>query len=162
MGAHSNLGVFSDAQAIAANDTWSANFIDMVQVLNQIGAGPYSPFLCIRVAVAPTDAGDTVAIQVQCSATNDATNLNGTIKNLYTICDDALAELALTDTRLATAGAWVIRMPLPYETDLRYVQLNYLQGTSNGTQTYDAWLEPLPDSTKGQGYQIIDSPVGNP
>ena len=151
-------GVLCDAQAISATNTWSTGFFDMALANNGYGIAS-NLHLCIRVAVAPTDTADTCAIQVQTSATNDATNLTGTIVNLYTIIDDAAAEYTVSNARFATAGAWVIRMPLPYEWTLRYLQLKFLQTTSNGTQTYDAWVEQAPQD---YGTQVIDSPVGTP
>ena len=152
------IAILSDAQAISANDTWSEEFFDMGSADNGYAING-NLYLIIRVNTAPTDTGDTCAIQVQCSATNDGTNLTGTIKNLFTVCDDGLAELAVTDDRLSTAGADVITIPLPYQTDLRYVQLNYLQGTSNGTQTYDAFVGYGPDY---HGEQVTESNVGTP
>ena len=160
MGAFDNLGRLCESQAVAATNTWSTNFIDLVDTVSQVGVGT-PVWLNIRVAVAPTDAGDTCAIQAQMSATNDGTNLSGTIKNLFTLCDDALAELAVTDARLTPAGAWTLRMPLPMEATLRYLQLKFIQGTSNGTQTYDAWLSATPPDSD-RGVEILVSPVGQP
>ncbi|MBU2098439.1 MAG: hypothetical protein KKD00_06730 [Gammaproteobacteria bacterium] len=167
MGAFDNLGRLCTAQAISATNTWSTNFIDLVSVFSQVGVG--NPvYLCVRCPTATTDAADTIAIQVQNSATNDLTNLNGTIKNLYTICADALAEHAMTDVMdgadtFGAAGTWIIRMPLPYECDLRYLQLKFIQSTSNGIQYFDAWLQATPpDSSRGKGYETLVSNVGNP
>ena len=165
MGMHENLGVFCDAQAISANGTWSTGAIDTGVVKSQLGVGAYAPVLCIRTAVAPTQAGDTLAIELRTSATLNidsptAPYLSGTIKNMFTICATALAELSAAEARFATAGAWIIRIPLPYDL-LRYIQLYFLNGTSVGVFTIDGWLEDgAPSDFRGS--QVLTSPVGNP
>ena len=158
MGAHSNLGVFSDAQEISAAG-YSTNFIDMAVTTPQIGVGK-PLYLCIRTAVAPTEAADTISIELQCSATNDGSNLDGTVKTVMMIADAAGSEITVSDARFATAGAWIYRGTIPYECNLRYVQLYYNNSTSTGTCTYDAWLDDKPQSDFG--VQVTDSPVGNP
>ena len=168
MGAFDNLGRLCEAQAISANDTWSTNFIDLVSVFSQVGVGT-PVWLCIRVSTDATEeAADTCAIEVQNGTTNDGTNLTGTIKNLFSICAVTLGEIDLElarsgDKPMSDAGNWVIRIPLPYECDYRYLQLKFLQATSTGIQYYDAWLQATPpDSDRGSGYEVLTSPVGQP
>lgn len=157
---HENLGIFSDAQAIAA-PAYSTNFIDLGVTKPQIGVGQHAPWLCIKTNTAPTQAADTLSIELRMSATNDATNLNGTINYvMMPLCGAAGAEVLASDARLATAGAWIFRGQLPYEVNLRYIQLYYNNTTSNGTFTIDAWLEDGPPSDFGN--QVLTSPVGNP
>ncbi len=162
---HENLGIFSDAQAISAA-AYSTNFIDLgltpsVKFKNQIGVGQHSPYLCIRTAVAPTGTADSLSIELRMSDTNDATNLNGTVKVVFMPLALATgAEVVQTDARLATAGAWIYRAPLPYETTLRYLQLYYNNTTTVGVFTIDAWLEDGPPSDRG--IQRLSSPVSNP
>lgn len=165
MGMHENLGVFCDAQEISVNGTWSTGAIDTAQAKNNLGVGAHAPVLCIRTAIAPTQAGDTLAIELRTSTTLNISSptapyLSGTVKNMFTICATALAELSAAEARFATAGAWIIRIPLPYDL-LRYVQLYFLNGTSVGVFTLDAWLEDAVQSDF-RGSQVLNSPVGNP
>ena len=160
MGAHENLGVFSDAQAVIA-PAYSSNFIDLGITTPQIGVGQNAPYLCIRTAVAPTEVADTLSIEVRCSATNSGTTLNGTIKYIFMpLAGAAGAEVLASDAKLATAGAWIYRGQLPYEVDLRYIQLYFNNTVTNGTFTIDAWLSDGPASDFGK--QVLSSPVGNP
>jgi len=166
MGLYSNLGVFSDAQAISADDTASTKFIDMAAVKPGLGVGTHAPMLCIRTSVAPTNASDTLSIELQCSATVDADTdggvLNGTIKVVMMPLVGANgAEVVASDARLATAGAWIYRGTIPYELNLRYAQLMYRNTTSNGVFTIDAWLSDGAESDF-RGSQVLTSPVGNP
>lgn len=160
MGAHDNLGVYSDAQAIT-DAAYSTNFIDHGVTKPQLGVGSKRPVLCIRTNTAPTQAADTLSIELRKSATNDGTNLNGTVTTVnMPLVGAAGAEVVASDARLATAGAWICRLPLPFELDQRYSQLYYNNTTSNGTFVVDAWLEYEPASD--HGVQVIASPVGNP
>ncbi len=166
MGAHEILGVFSDAQQISA-PAYSSNFIDLGVTVPKIGVGQNSPFLCIRTAVAAGAGTDSFSIEVRCSATNDATNLNGTVKTVFmplagvANAGGGVNEVLGSDARLAVAGAWVYRGQLPYELDLRYVQLYYNNTVTAGTWSVDAWLSDGPNSTF-RGSQVLFSTVGNP
>lgn len=165
MGAHSNLGVFSDAQSIAAAG-YSTNFIDLGVVKSKIGVGK-PIYLCIRTNTAPTQAEDTLSIELRCSATNDATNLNGT-ENVVCmpLAAAAAAEVLASDARLATAGKYIFRGTIPYECNLRYAQLYYNNTVSTGVFVIDAWLsEGPPSDHDGVGTsidQVVNSNVGNP
>ena len=155
MGAHSTLGNLSDAQAITADDTASTNIIDLAVTVPQVGVGR-PIFLCIRTNTAPTNAADTISIELQNDA--DAAFSNPTV--LMMICGANGAEITVSDARFATAGAWIWRGSLPYEIAERYLRLMYRNTTSNGTITLDAWLSDTPQSDLGR--QIYVSPVGNP
>lgn len=159
MGAHSNLGVFSDAQEITAAAA-STHTIDMAVTNPQFGVG-HPIYLCIRTAVAPTNTADTLSIEVQLDADDgagDPAGVWGTVA-FMPLCGAAGAEIAGTDARLLTAGAWIWRAPLPYEINIRHMRLYYNNTTSNGTITIDAWLEDVPTSDR---VQVAVSPVGNP
>lgn len=156
MGAHTNLGVFSDAQGITAAAA-STDYLDLATTRQQIGVG-VPIYLCIRTNIAPTDPGDTISIELQ----NDGDSAFGTPTYWMVLCGAAGAELTVTDARLATAGAWIYRGPLPYECSERYLRLYYNNTTSNGTITLDAWLDLLPQSDFGANAQVWVSPVGNP
>jgi hypothetical protein len=159
MGAHSNLGVFSDAQEITAAAA-STNTINMAQVNTIIGAGR-SPFLCIRTAVAPTNTADTLSIEVQGDVDDGSGDASGSWATIYfmPLCGSAGAEVAGTDARLLTAGAWIWRCRLPHEITKRHLRLYYNNTTSNGTFTIDAWLE---DEAPSDRNQVAVSPVGQP
>lgn len=170
MGMHENLGVFEDSSVtttgIAATRA-STNYIDMVAVKSKMGVGAHPPMLCIRTAAAPSDATDTLSIELQChedasfGAGTPATTEDYT-KVFMLLSGPAGAELhADVDSRLKTAGAWIYRGPLPYECDERYVQLYYNNTASSGRFLIDAWLEDgAPSDFRGS--QVLTSPVGNP
>ena len=160
MGAHDNLATFSDAQAITAA-AYSTNFVDMEVVSPQVGVGG-DVWLCIQTVVANTaNPTDTVGIELLCSATNDATNVSGTIRCVMTMGNATTAiEVVQSDGRYTPAGSFVYRGTLPYECNLRYVQLYYNNTTSVGTQSFDAWLQAMPP--KSDHGQVYVSGVGNP
>jgi hypothetical protein len=155
MGAHSNLGVFSDAQAITADDTASTNTIDMAVTNPQFGVG-HPIYLCIRTNTAPTDTGDTLSIEVQ---VDSAVAFGSPVIVFMPLVGANGVEIAGTDARLLTAGAWIYRGALPYSVKERHIRLMYRNTTSNGTFTIDAWLEDVPQSDR---VQVAVSPVGNP
>lgn len=166
MGAYSNLGDLSTAQAIAAA-AYSEYMLDLVNTKPRLGVGQHAPFLCIRTSVAPTDVADSLSIEILCSATESGGSLSGTIKSAgmalagVTNAGSGVNEVIATDARLATAGAWIFQGQLPYGVDLRYLQLYYNQTITNGTFTIDAWLNDGPAS-EFRGSQKIVSNVGNP
>lgn len=170
MGAHSNLGVFEDYSAVTAGITQaraSTNDIDMVKVLHSMGAGQHAPYLCIRTAKAPSDATDTLSIELQCheDRTFDAGNITSAYDytKVWTVLGGPIAaELhADVDLRLTVAGAWIYRGTLPYECDERYVRLYYNQTANSGAFYIDAWLSDGPPTTF-RGSQVIVSDVGQP
>ncbi len=170
MGAHSNLGVLEDYSAVTAGITQaraSTNYIDMGVLKPQIGVGQHAPYLCIRTAVAPSDATDTLSIELQCH--EDSSFGAGTPASLHdyakvwtVLGGPVAAELhADVDLRLTVAGAWIYRGQLPYECDERYVQLYYNQTATGGAFFIDAWLSDGPPSDF-RGSQKIYSDVGQP
>jgi len=164
MGAHSNLGVFSASQEIIATAA-STSTVDMAQAVNQYGVSG-NLWLCIRVAVAPTVATDTIAIILQTDADDGAGDPAGTWYTVFApfcgMAGDALAEVLVSDSRLDAAGDWVYRAPVPMEMLERHVRLYYLNETaSTGTQTYDAWLNDGPPQSDFDK-QVYVSPVGQP
>lgn len=163
MGAHSNLGVFSDVQSISSDNTASTDTIDLAQTVPKIGVGQHSPYLCIRTAVAPTQSGDTLAIELQSDADDGAGAPAGSwdIQVFSPLVGADGAEIAATDPRLATAGAWIYRGQLPYDLFQRHIRLMYRQSTSSGIFKIDAWLEDGPASDF-RGSQVIKSNVGQP
>ena len=163
MGAHEILGVLSDAQAISADDTASTNTIDLGVASPRIGVGQHAPYLCIRTAVAPTDTADTLSIELQTDADDGAGAPVGTWTNVafMPLVGVNGAEVAGTDARLLTAGAWIYRGPLPYDITNRHIRLMYRNTTSNGVFTIDAWLSDGPASTF-RGSQVLFSTVGQP
>ncbi len=167
MGAHENLGVLQLAATVISAARFSTNFIDMAAVKPQLGVGQHAPHLCIRTAVAPTDAADSLSIEILNSATNDGTDLDGTVKSVgmalagVTNAGSGVNEVIATDERLATAGEWIYRAPLPYGLDLRYLQLYFNNTISNGQFAIDAWLEDVPASDF-RGAQVLFSNVGQP
>lgn len=156
MGAHDNLGVFSDAQAITEAAA-STNYIDLGITKPQIGVGGKVPYLCIKTNTAPTQAADTLSIELQ---SDDNSSFTSAKTIMMPLVGAAGAEVLASDARLATAGEWIYRAPLPMDISERYLRLYYNNTTSNGTFTIDAWLEDGPASD--HGVQVISSPVGNP
>ena len=128
----------------------------------QIGVGPHSPMLCIRVRTAPTAATDTLSIELQQDADDGAGSPAGswtTVEML--LCGAAGAEVLMSDARLATAGAWVYRGRLPYNVTEPHIRLYFNNTTSVGTIVLDAWVEDEAASDF-RGSQVISSNVGNP
>jgi hypothetical protein len=158
MGAHTNLGNLSDAQEITADDTASTNTIDLATTRQQIGVG-VPIYLCIRTNTAPTDTADTLSIELQMDS---AVGFSSPTVVFMPLVGANGVEIAGTDARLLTAGAWIFRGSIPYECSERHIRLMYRNTTSNGTFTIDAWLDLLPWSDFGANAQVWVSPVGNP
>jgi len=157
MGAFSNLGEFSDAQEISADDTESTNKVDLAVTTPQLGVGE-PVYLCIRTNTAPTEANDTLSIEVQ---VDDNASFTSPKIVLMPLVGANGAEVAASDARLSTAGAWIYRGALPYGINERYMQLMYRNTTSSGTFTIDAWLSQTPPQSDFDK-QVFVSPVGNP
>ncbi len=166
MGAYSNLGDFSTAQVIGAA-AYSEFMIDSAQVNAKLGVNQHAPYLCIRTSVAPTVTADSLSIEVRCSATESGGTLAGTIKTAFqplagvSNAGSGVNEVIGTDARLLLAGAWIYQGQLPYQVDLRYIQLYYNQTLTSGDFTIDAWLNDGP-ATVFRGSQTLFSNVGNP
>lgn len=151
----SNLAVLSDAQAITADDTASTNYIDTGVTTPQGQVNGKNAWLCIRTNTAPTDAGDSIGIELQCDDNSSFTSPKVALA-LYT---ETGSEITVSDGRFDTAGDWVLRCSVPFECNERYWRLMYRNTTSNGTITLDAWVQDVPPE---RGTQVTTSPVGNP
>ena len=170
MGAHSNLGVFEDYSAVTAGIVAaraSTNYVDTGITKPQLGVGKHAPYLCIRTAKAPSVAGDTLSIELQCHEDSSfGAGSPGSTEDyakVWTILGGpAGIELhADVDTRLTVAGAWIYRGQLPFECDERYIQLYYNQTATSGAFYIDAWLSDTPTSDF-RGSQVLFSDVGQP
>jgi hypothetical protein len=132
---------FSDAQDIsqAAGTVASTNILDWVNDDLEMGAGE-PVWLNVRieevVASATTNATLAVALCYDSVAPVDSSS---TV--IYTT--PAIAEASLT------AGAWVLRMPLPVNVDEDNIMgLLYTIGTATTTTgTVNAWLDHGPQSS---------------
>lgn len=156
MGAHSNLGVLSDSQALTATAA-STNTIDMAVTNPQFGVG-HPIYLCLRTEVAGGGSSPTIIIALQIA--DDANFAGADLKCLLAVCDTDGSALAMdTDARFTTAGNWILRMALPYECAQRHLRLYYTLAGSSPTLTIGAWLEDVPPSDR---VQVAVSNVANP
>ena len=126
---------FSDAQAITA-DAASDNILDWTQADLEMGAG--EP-LWLNVRVGPDDfAGGTsliVSLRHDSVAPIDASSV--VIYQTMAVAQENL-----------TAGAWIIRMPLPYNVDEgRILGLWYDDTGTFSAGAIDAWLDHGPQSS---------------
>ena len=163
MGAFSNLGEYSDYQTISADAASTSTVDHSAPVnLNQYGVSGRL-WLCIRTALAPTAASlDSLSIAFQMDADDGAGDPAGTWYTLFMpLCLAEGGEVVQDDSRLATAGAWIWRAPLPMEVIERHTRLYYENTTSVGTFTISAWLNDGPPQSDFNK-QVYVSPVGNP
>lgn len=161
MGAHSNLGIFQDAATEITTTGLSENMIDMDQVINKIGVGSHAPYLCIRMHITSATDADTLSIELQCSATESGDDLSVSIKTVMIVfCAATGAEIRADNARSAS-GKWLYRAPLPFECDLRYVQLYFNNAGDTGHYHIDAYLSDGPPSDF-RGSQKLTSDVGQP
>ena len=108
-------------------DEWSPNIID-TEVTAPHLTNNDEIVLWIKTAVAAdhTSGDEVYEFILRCSATNDATNLDGTVYNkVSTGIRDG------DDVELATAGNLIFRCSLPYNVNLRYWQLFCETGASS-------------------------------
>jgi len=138
--------------AVTAGSTASSNIIDLGRTKPQIGVGQLPLVLEIRTVVAAGGSGNINFI-LRKSATQTAGALSGTITQIL-----ATPVVAQNEARLATAGKYVLRVPLPYEADQRYLDiLAVLSGSA--TITYEARIAEAPSD---KHTQVMASNVGNP
>lgn len=138
--------------AVTAGSTASSNIVDLGRTKPQIGVGQLPLVLEIRTVVAGGGSGNINFI-LRKSATESAGALSGTITQIL-----ATPVVAQNDARLATAGKYVLRVPLPYEADQQYLDvLAVLSGSA--TITYLARLAEAPSD---KHTQVMASNVGNP
>lgn len=138
--------------AVTAGSTASSNIIDLGRTKPQIGVGQLPLVLEIRTVV-PGGGSGNINFILRKSATESAGALTGTITQIL-----ATPVVAQNDARLATAGNYVLRVPLPYEADQRYLDiLAVLSGSA--TITYEARIAEAPSD---KHTQVMASNVGNP
>ncbi len=119
---------FSDAQAITT-DANSTNVIDMQAADLEMGSG--TP-IWLNVRVNTTFAGGTSLIVSLYAHTAASTIESGT----QIIASGSFLQAALT------AGAWILRVPLPADFDTaRYVGLHYDDTGAFTAGAVDAWLD---------------------
>lgn len=164
MGAHSNLGVYQLSATTIDAARASTSTVDHSQPvnLNQYGVDGRL-WLCIRTAVAPTAASaDTLSIEFQMDADDGLGDPAGTWYTLFMPLTDAVgAEVDQSDSRLATAGAWIWRAPVPMEMIERHTRLYFNNTTTVGVFAIDAWLNDGPPQSDFDK-QVYASNVGNP
>jgi len=157
MGAHETIGVFSDYQTINTDEA-STNTIDMAVTNPQFGVG-HPIYLCIRTALAPTNTGATLSIELQLDDdSSGAPEGVWDVTAFMPLAGADGAQIAGTDSRLLLAGAWIFRGALPYGINKRHMRL-YYNWTATGNFTINAWLEDVPPSDR---VQVAVSPVGQP
>ena len=167
MSAHDILGVFEDSSVTTTGVTAaraSTNTIDLVQTTPKIGVGQHAPYLCIRTAAAPSDAADSLSIELQSDADDGLGAPVGTWSHVVMMpltLIQASGEVIATDDRLAVAGAWIFRGQLHYDIANRHIRLYYNNSISGGRFLFDAWLSDGPASDF-RGSQVLFSPVGQP
>lgn len=150
MGAHSNLGVFSNAQALVATAA-STNTIDLAKTTPQIGVGK-EIYLVVRVGTAFTTCTN-YAFALEGDVDDGDGDPSGSWATTYFSKTVVLAKLI--------AGAFVFRMAIPYEVNIRHLRVKYTEtGSTEATGTVDAYLEDRPASD--HGVQVVVSPVGQP
>lgn len=138
--------------AVTAGSTASSQIIDLGRTKPQIGVGQLPLVLEIRTVV-PGGGSGNINFILRKSATQTAGALSGTITQIL-----ATPVVAQNDARLATAGKYVLRVPLPYEADQQYLDvLAVLSGSA--TITYLARLAEAPSD---KHTQVMASNVGNP
>jgi hypothetical protein len=132
----------SDDQDVsqAAGTVASTDIIDFTQADLEMGAGqPY--WLNVRVGTEPLASATTNATLAVALCYDTVAPVDSSSTVIYTT--PALAEAGLT------AGAWILRMPLPVNVDEeRIVGLLYTIGTATTTTgTVDAWIDNGPQSS---------------
>jgi len=136
---------FSDAQDIsqAVGSVASTNVLNWGDADIEMGAGtPIWLNVQIEEAFAEVEGATNGSSTLTVALVHE---LDGTIDGSSVVIYQtaALAETALT------AGAWVIRMPLPYNVDeQQYLGLYYtIGGATSAVGTVNAWLDHGPQSS---------------
>ncbi len=133
-----------DGQLIGTSTTdynaTTANELDWTIANLEMGAGE-PVWLNIKVgttAYSPTTAADTVDFKLFADDTSEGHDSDSTI---------VLASGA-RETSTLTAGAWVLRVPLPVDVDTeRYLQIGATFNEATTAGTIDAWLDHGPQSS---------------
>ena len=126
---------FSDAQVLTDSDAASTNILDWVNSDLEMGAGE-PLWLNVQVGDAFTSGTNIVfSLRQDSVAPIDSSSIV-----IYQT--PAILEASLT------AGAWIIRMPLPYNVDEgRILGLFYDSTGTHATGTINAWLDHGPQSS---------------
>ena len=135
---------FDDAQLIGTSTTdyvgTTAKTLDWINADLEMGAGE-PVWLNIKVgttAYAPTTAADTVDFKLFADTASVSHNSDS---------DIVLASGAREASTL-TAGAWVLRVPLPVDVDTKqYLSLGATFNEATTAGTIDAWLDHGPQSS---------------
>jgi hypothetical protein len=135
-----DLSATSGGQNLAqsAGTYASTNVINFTQADLEMGAGE-PIWLNIKVRTAFASTGSATVTTALCRDTD------GTIDSSSTV----IYQTPATGVANLTTGAWIMRMPLPYNVDEdAYVGLLYTIGTATtSTGTVDAWLDHGPQSS---------------
>lgn len=149
------MGMLADAQAIAA-DGYVGYCIDLASAVGDPGVSEVWLVGSTNVAADHTTGDEQYEFQVRVGTGTDGTDLNAgviTVLSTGTIEGD--------DARVATAGKFWLRCTLPYEANLRYLQLYCNVTGTTPTITVDFSLSPSkPPSDDNR--QVTNSPVGLP
>lgn len=134
---------FSDDQDIGANTASSTeastNVLNFTQADLEMGAGE-PIWLNVRMGTEALLSSGSATLTVALCRDTDAT-IDSSSTVIYQT--PAIAKASLT------AGAWIIRMPLPYNVDEdAYIGLLYTVGTATTSAgKVDAWLDHGPQSS---------------
>ena len=135
---------FSDDQDLSqTTGTYAAtntfNFSDTTQELTGLEMGAGQPmWFNVRVgtAIAATNGSTAGAVTLVVSLVNESdTTIDSGSETMYT-------SRAFTEDEL-TAGAWLVRIPLPYDIDKQaYIGALYtIGGDTSAVGTLDAWID---------------------
>jgi hypothetical protein len=126
---------FSDDQVITDTSAASTNVLDLVTENLEMGAGnPY--WLNIRIGTAFA-GGTSITFELSYDTTLPIDASSTVIWQTPAIATASL-----------TAGAWIMRMPLPYNIDEeQYVGLFYTVAGTMTAGTINAWLDNGPQSS---------------
>lgn len=150
------LGMLCDAVACGDTSGYKGYCLDMASAVGDLGVIDVWLDLKTNVAADFATGDEYYQFGIVVGTGTDGTDINaGAITVIET------PSIIGSDARLATAGAAILQCTLPYQANLRYLQLYYTQtGTSNAI-TIDFNISPTkPPSPYNR--QVIESPVGVP
>jgi hypothetical protein len=132
----------SDDQDIsqAAGTVASTDIIDWTQADLEMGAGE-PLWLNVRMGTEALDSAGGAATLVVALCHDTVAPIDSSSTVIY-------QTAALTET-ICTAGAWLLRMPLPYNVDDGRINglLYTIAGETSTTGTIDAWVDHGPQSS---------------
>ncbi len=135
---------YDDAQLIGSTTTdyvgATVKTLDWINADLEMGAGE-PVWLNIRVgttAYAPTTSGDTVDFKLFADTGEEGHDSNS----------DTVLASGPREASTLTAGAWVLRVPLPVDVDTkRYLSLGATFNEATTAGTINAWLDHGPQSS---------------